>query len=256
VGENANSANAETLTNRLGKVLRLNADGTIPIDNPFYNVASEANRAIWALGLRNPFTFAIQPGTGRMLINDVGESTWEEINEGVAGANFGWPSCEGACNTTFFRDPIYQYANDATTCAIAGGTFYNPSSSQFPSQYTGVYFFADLCAGWIRILDLNNGNGVFTFATSLASPVDLKVSADGSLYYLARGAGAVYRVQYTGLPNEVTLTLLTSPAGLDLTLDGLRVTTPYSVQSAIGTTHTLSALSSQRLNKTNYRFLS
>src|SRR5688572_13532221 len=57
VGENANAANAQVLTNRLGKILRLNSDGTIPVDNPFFNSASGANRSIWALGLRNPFTF-------------------------------------------------------------------------------------------------------------------------------------------------------------------------------------------------------
>jgi hypothetical protein len=55
--------------------------GSIPTDNPFFATASGANRAIWALGLRNPFTFAVQPGTGRIFINDVGESTWEEIND-------------------------------------------------------------------------------------------------------------------------------------------------------------------------------
>src|SRR5439155_12911459 len=92
VGENATSANAQTLANRLGKMLRINADGSIPIDNPFSSTAVGVNRAIWALGLRNPFTFAIQPGTGRMFINDVGQSTWEEIDDGVAGANYGWPS--------------------------------------------------------------------------------------------------------------------------------------------------------------------
>src|SRR4051812_14823795 len=63
VGENANRANAQTLANRLGKMLRINPDGTIPTDNPFFTTASGANRAIWALGLRNPFTFAFEPGT-------------------------------------------------------------------------------------------------------------------------------------------------------------------------------------------------
>ena len=57
--------------------------------------ATGANRAIWALGLRNPFTFAFQPGTGRMFINDVGQSTWEEIDDGIAGSNYGWPTTEG-----------------------------------------------------------------------------------------------------------------------------------------------------------------
>ena len=122
VGENANSANSQTLANLLGKMLRINADGSIPADNPFYNTAIGVNRAIWALGLRNPFTFGIQPGTGRMFINDVGEGSWEEINDGFAGTNYGWPTCEGACNppNPNFRDPIYQYSH-AEGCAIVGG---------------------------------------------------------------------------------------------------------------------------------------
>src|SRR5207248_1185562 len=95
VGENANGANSQTLSNLLGKMLRINSDGSIPTDNPFYNTATGSNRAIWALGLRNPFTFAFQPGTGRMFINDVGESTYEEINDGIAGSNYGWPITEG-----------------------------------------------------------------------------------------------------------------------------------------------------------------
>ena len=95
VGENANSANSQTLSNRLGKLLRINSDGSIPTDNPFYNTATGLNRSIWALGLRNPFTFAFQRGTTRMFINDVGESTWEEINDGIAGSNYGWPTTEG-----------------------------------------------------------------------------------------------------------------------------------------------------------------
>src|SRR5437667_6201322 len=111
VGENANSANSQTLNNRLGKILRINADGTIPADDPFYNAATGANRAIWALGLRNPFTFAIQPGVGRMFINDVGQDTWEEINDGIAGSNYAWPTCEGFCNppNPSFHDPLYAY---------------------------------------------------------------------------------------------------------------------------------------------------
>jgi glucose/arabinose dehydrogenase len=99
VGENANSANSQTLGNLLGKMLRINADGTIPTDNPFFNQATGQNRAIWALGLRNPYTFSFQETTGRLFINDVGQDTWEEINEGVAGSNYGWPNCEGPCAT-------------------------------------------------------------------------------------------------------------------------------------------------------------
>jgi glucose/arabinose dehydrogenase len=75
-GENATGSHAQTLSNMLGKILRINANGTIPTDNPFFNQAVGNDRSIWALGLRNPFTFAFQPGTGRMFINDVGQNTW------------------------------------------------------------------------------------------------------------------------------------------------------------------------------------
>ena len=63
VGENANGANAQSFTNLHGKMLRLNTDGTIPADNPFLGTTSGKNRAIYALGLRNPFTFAFHPST-------------------------------------------------------------------------------------------------------------------------------------------------------------------------------------------------
>jgi hypothetical protein len=84
-------------------------------------------------------------------------------------------------------------------CAITGGAFYNPASSQFPADYAGDYFFSDLCGAWIQRLDTATGQ-VTTFATGLASPVDLKVHPDGSLYYLNRGNNSVYRVRFTAAP--------------------------------------------------------
>ncbi|HVK58283.1 MAG TPA: PQQ-dependent sugar dehydrogenase, partial [Candidatus Kapabacteria bacterium] len=199
VGDNANSANSQSFANLLGKILRLNSDGTIPTDNPFYNTASGVNRSIWTLGLRNPFTFAVQPGTGRMFINDVGENTWEEINEAVAGSNYGWPNCEGSCSNPNYRQPVFQYVHGSGATAgfcIAGGAFYNPATVQFPSTNVGTYFFAEYVNGWIRRLDPANGNQVTGFATGINGPVDLKVGADGRLYYLARGSGAVYAISY------------------------------------------------------------
>ena len=203
VGENANGTNSQTLGNLLGKVLRINADGTIPSDNPFFNTATENNRAIWALGLRNPFTFDFQPGSGRLFINDVGQNTWEEINDGIAGSNYGWPDTEGSTNDPRFRSPLFAYTHgsSATTgCAIAGGAFYNPPVQQFPSAFVGDYFFADLCSGWIRRFHPVSGTAE-GFATGISSPVDLKVSSDGSLYYLARGSGSntgvVFKIQHT-----------------------------------------------------------
>lgn len=193
VGENATPSNAQTLSNRLGKILRMNSDGSIPTDNPFFNVATGANRMIWALGLRNPFTFGFQPGTGRLFINDVGQNTWEEINDGIAGSNYGWPTCEGACSPTngSFRDPLFQYGHGTgptVGCAIVGAAFYNPPVNQFPASYLGKYFFADLCSGWIRLFDPAT-NTASAFATGISSAVDLQVGPDGCLYYLAQGNG-------------------------------------------------------------------
>ena len=208
VGENANRNNAQTLANRLGKMLRLNADGSIPSDNPFFASASGANRAIWSLGLRNPFTFNFQPGSGRMFINDVGEGTWEEINEGIAGSNYGWPSTEGATTDPRFRSPLfaYQHGSGGTNgCAITGGTFYNPATTQFPASYVGKYFFADYCNNWIRVFDPATGIAQ-SFASAVSGPVDLQVGPDGLLYYLARGAGAVGRVRaVSNQPPSITV---------------------------------------------------
>src|SRR5262249_26466361 len=148
----------------------------------------------------NPFTFAFHPNTGEMLINDVGEGTYEEINTGSAGANYGWNQSEGPTSAPGITGPRYYYQhNNNGGCAIAGAPFYAPPTFTFPSDYANDYFFADLCTGFIRRLDLSS-NMATGFATGVTSPVDLKVSADGALYYLARGnsanSGVVYRVQY------------------------------------------------------------
>lgn len=190
-GEANVSDNADSLQNLLGKTLRINADGTIPTDNPFYNTATGANRAIWALGLRNPYSLSVQPGTGRIFINDVGENSWEEINEGVAGAHYGWPNTEGPTSNPAYRSPIFAYSHNSglgiTGCAITGGAFYNPASAQFPSVPIGSYFFTDYCSGVIYYLTPTGS--VFFFHAGFSSPVDLEVSPDGSLYYLERGSG-------------------------------------------------------------------
>jgi glucose/arabinose dehydrogenase len=200
-GDNDTPDKAQKLTNLFGKMLRINKDGTIPTDNPFYSTASGNNRAIWARGLRNPFKFAIQPGTGTIFINDVGHNDFEEINQGAAGANYGWPVHEGAANRSPYVDPIFAYAHDGdpatSSCAITGGTFYNPSTMQFPSAYAGDYFFADFCSGWIRTRD--SGGSVTGFASGLERPIDLEVSKAGELYYLSRSStGIVGKIGYSG----------------------------------------------------------
>jgi glucose/arabinose dehydrogenase len=180
----------QTLNNLLGKMLRINKDGTIPTSNPFYATASGKNRAIWALGLRNPFKFAVQPGTDTIFINDVGADTWEEINQDQKGANYGWNIYEGPESDPQYVDPIFAYGHDGDTattgCSITGGAFYNPTTVQFDG-YVNSYFFADFCSGWIRSFDPSTGQ-VSGFATGLDRPVDLEVSEDGSLLYLSRGS--------------------------------------------------------------------
>ena len=207
VGDNGDVSNSQSLLTRFGKILRVNADGSIPPDNPFFDTATGVHRAIWALGLRNPFTIAVQPGTGRLFVNDVGQNAWEEINDGMAGANYGWPTCEGP-NRIFtevpcdagFDGPFHAYDRRTTAeCAIIGGAFYNPQTVQYPAAFVNAYFFADLCAGWIRRIDPATGV-VSDFGAGISSPVAIGLSGDGSLHYLTRG-GSVYRINYSATGN-------------------------------------------------------
>jgi len=200
VGENANGSNSQSLSTTLGKILRVNRDGSIPSDNPFLAQTTGINQAIWAMGLRNPYTFGIDRTNGRIHVNDVGEGTWEEVNQGIAGSNYGWPQVEGnnPPNVAGMRYPLYTYAHDGSTCAIAGGAFYRPVTSTFPAEYAGRYFFGDYCAGFIRMSSPPNYTSAMGFATGIGALVDIQVAADGALYYLARDGGAVFRVQFTG----------------------------------------------------------
>jgi glucose/arabinose dehydrogenase len=81
VGDDTTPADAQSLDTVNGKILRINRSGTIPADNPFFNSTSGARRAIWALGLRQPYSLDVQPGTSKMYLNEVGEDTREEIDE-------------------------------------------------------------------------------------------------------------------------------------------------------------------------------
>jgi glucose/arabinose dehydrogenase len=198
VGENANPARAQDLNHPFGKLLRFNDDGSIPSDNPFYATRTGLARAIWAYGLRNPFTFAVQPGSGRIHINDVGQATWEEINLGAPGANYGWPGSEGPDNVgAGVTAPLFAYKHSQADppgsgpggfivgYAITGGTFY-PASGPFPAPYRNQYYFADYVGRFIARLDVANGNGVYSFAHLSGTPVDMLVSNDGAIYVLSR----------------------------------------------------------------------
>ena len=159
-----------------------------------------AREEIWALGLRNPFTFAVEPNSGRIHINDVGQGTWEEINLGTAGANYGWPVCEGSCSppNPNYQDPIHAYDHGGSSAAITGGAF--NSGNNFPADSSGDYFFADYLRGFIR--RLTPTSQVIEFATGIPGPVDLKVGPLGSLYYLSIFNGAVYKISFVGSVNQ------------------------------------------------------
>jgi glucose/arabinose dehydrogenase len=202
-GDDATTSNSQSMSTLHGKILRFNDDGSIPSSNPFYSTAAGQNRAIWALGLRNPFTFAFQPGTGRMFINDVGQDAWEEINEGVAGRNFGWPHTEGPTSDSRYTAPYFAYHHHTgmlTGFSITGGAFYNPAVQQFPAEYAGNYFFADYVSRWISRLDTAQGADVYAFARMPSGITDLRVGADGAVYVLLAtsfSSAQVYRITYT-----------------------------------------------------------
>ena len=103
VGEGADGAKAPKLTSLLGKILRLNPDGTVPADNPFYDQTTGIYRAIYATGLRNPFSMAIQPGTDRIFVCDVGTD--------VLGRLIQPPT-----------EPLYAAQGDSNACMAQSGS--------------------------------------------------------------------------------------------------------------------------------------
>ena len=184
IGEQTAETPSQELDTFQGKILRINDDGSIPADNPFLDQTSGKYQAIWAIGCRNPFTFAMEPNTGEMLINDVGGS-FEEINRGVAGANYGWPTLDhGFTDKQGFMGPIHVYPQ----ASINGGDFAPPSAGK---SYRGRYFFADFVHGWIKTIDPQQPKKAAEFASGIRRPVDLRFARDGSLYVLLRNAWVV-----------------------------------------------------------------
>ena len=152
-------ATRRRLTNRLGKILRHQPERHDPDGQPVLQPrppASTARSGRSACATRSRSRSSRAPG--RIFINDVGQGTWEEINDGVAGANYGWPECEGPnVINSILRAPRRSrlrstgtITGDPRACAVTGGAFHDPQIQQFPAEFAGTYFFADLCAGWIR----------------------------------------------------------------------------------------------------------
>ena len=188
---------SQDLRSPRGKVHRIDKDGFAPLDNPFHDGAGPNWDSVWAYGLRNPFRAYFDGPTNRLLIADVGgnvATSNEELNLGVAGANYGWPDNEGPCAAPC-RSPLYDYEHNGGNGSITGGFVYH--GTQFPSSMRGNYFFADYAQRWIRRLTFDSDgdvSGVFNFEPISGDPnesagdiVDLTEGPDGALYYVDLG---------------------------------------------------------------------
>jgi glucose/arabinose dehydrogenase len=215
----------------LGKILRVTRDGNIPPSNPYQGpdsarcattgitVPGNKCQETFAWGLRNPFRTAFDPDAAgtRFFIGDVGETTWEEIDLGQAGADYGWNVREGHCalgSTTDcgpppagMTNPIHDY-NHSTGCrSITGGAFV--PNGIWPYQYDHAYLFGDLVCGRIFTLsehpagtftrtDFAQGFGAFSLIDLVFGPS----GADWGLYYISWNAPGqeIHRITYTGAP--------------------------------------------------------
>ncbi|MCB9953221.1 MAG: PQQ-dependent sugar dehydrogenase [Planctomycetaceae bacterium] len=205
LGEQTAAPHARSINSLLGKILRINPDGSIPKDNPFYEQTTDKYRSIWAKGLRNPYSFAIRPGTNSLYVTDVG-GRFEELNVVNVGDDMGWPSYDHGPTSTAFVSPIHYYQRSC----ICGAAFSTPS---WPEPYRNKFFFADFTQGWIRMLDPDKPEDYSTFGEGLRRPVDLRFGADGRMYILVRnawvldrwttqGTGSLVSVQYTGTARD------------------------------------------------------
>ena len=174
MGDNANSSNAQSIGNFFGKVLRIDprdppgqAAYSIPESNPTF--PEDFKSAIYSIGLRNPYRASFGPSS-ELIVADVGEGTWEEVDVGsptgtaaattLAGADLGWPLCEGFCPSPppqpGLTDPVFEYphsgpSEETTGCAILGGYVVRDPSL---TGLTGRYLYGDLCRPDLRTLNL------------------------------------------------------------------------------------------------------
>ena len=219
-GQNKNALKQNVLT---GKVLRLTRDGAIPNGNPFIgsdsgrcNVTGSTSKThcqeTYLQGLRNPFRIAADPNAGgtKIYVNDVGQNVWEEIDEAVSGANYGWNSREGFCangstsncgSVSGLRNPVFAYQHGSCN-SITGGAFV--PNGIWPSDYTGSYLYADYVCG--KIFKLKNGTSTL-FAENLGPVTTLQFGPYGSdqaLYYSSYN-GQVRRIRSTTNQNPIAV---------------------------------------------------
>ena len=204
-GDGAFSPNAQTLTNLLGKVLRLDVSTavtyTIPASNPFTQTAG-AKPEIWSYGLRNPWRFSFDQATGELYVADVGQNAWEEVNRRPAGSaggeNYGWPCYEGnhayntlgcpAANTLTM--PIFEYEHDPHV-AVTGGYVYRGAAHP---ALNGYYFLADYGSSYFWAINTSN-NAAVPLGSMLgesANPSSFGQDPAGEVYVSDFNSGTIY----------------------------------------------------------------
>lgn len=213
LGERQQGSPAQDLNSHLGKVVRINRDGTIPADNPSFG--STVRPGIWTYGHRNPQGAALHPGTGELWVGEHGPQGGDEINLALAGRNFGWPNVSYGCD----YGATYP-GNDNTSCRIGGTggvhapsyteplTFWVPTSIA-PSGmlfYTGSLFpewqgnlFMGALAGTALWRMTVTGNAVISREEVLPSAIDVRIrdvaqGPDGAIYFIEETNGRVVRI--------------------------------------------------------------
>lgn len=157
LGERGTMQNAQDLKNGLGKIHRVNDDGSAPKDNPFVNTPG-ADATIWSYGHRNPEGLAWEPSTGRLWESEHGPTGGDEINIIEKGHNYGWgvasKGIQGGITKTSepgMDDPIVYYT---PAIAPAGITFY--TGSRFPGWKNSSLFVGGLVGQQFRRLEISN----------------------------------------------------------------------------------------------------
>lgn len=217
IGELGTPANSQLKTNPFGKFLRINSDGTIPSDNPFYddgNPATGNDDRIWSYGHRNPFDFTFSAVSDTMYSSENGASAWDEVNIITKGANYGWQQCEGnyvygsstnLCNNAYpsHTGPISVWASPLP--AVTGILYY--TGSVMP-EFNNHLLVADNDNG--RIYDLTLGNAPF-YDTVISRTLwqdlpggltTLKQGSEGCIYAMKGGyttTGNITRICPQGL---------------------------------------------------------
>lgn len=197
--------NAQNPASLLGKLLRLDpttGNGcTNAIPNPFAGAGGAPE--VWSIGLRNPWRFSFDRQTGDLYIGDVGQNTREEVNVALspqAGrqANYGWRLMEGFlcfnpssnCDSGGLTLPVLDYPQTGGACSVIGGYVYRGTA--IPSLQ-GTYFYADLCAGFVRSFRYRNAQATDQFEWPSLSPgpsiTSFGEDAQGELYIMTLSGG-------------------------------------------------------------------